>query len=104
MYKIVKLSNTFYNKDIRGIYNMVVKIRKIGDSFVSSLPKEAISKTKFKENCFAEVVVQDEETIVLKLKDKPKKYLETLFENYNGNDNPKEFSWEDNSPVGNEVW
>lgn len=104
MQKIANISDTMYNKDIRGIYGMLVKIRKIGNSLVSSLPKEIISKTKFKENCLAELIIQDEETILLKFKDKPKKYLETLFESYNGNDNPKEFSWEDTSPVGNEIW
>lgn len=98
------VENLGYTMDIRGS-DMQVKLRKIANSLVNTLPKSVIEGTNFKENSMVTVELKDNNTIELKVVEDNAFTFDSLFENWEGGSyTGGEFDWGDEGPRGKEVW
>ena len=80
---------------------MEIKLQKWGNSFGIRLPKNILNSLNIKENDIL-TLEKEENKILITKSNKQKVSLKKLFDNYQGEDLTKEFSWDES--VGNEIW
>ena len=80
---------------------MEVRLQKWGNSDGIRIPSTILKALNLKTNDKVELIQEDEKIIITKSKN-DKISLKSLFDNYNGENLSKEFSWD--SKVGKEIW
>ena len=78
----------------------MTKIRKWGNSQGVTIPKSILDKLHWFTNEAVEVVMENDQ-IIIKQKE-PRKNIEDLFANFDGEYKPIDIDW--GKPVGKEIW
>ena len=81
---------------------MTTIIQKWGNSQGIRIPKVILESMNWSENEQIVIIVEDEKLIIKKAKEKKRKNIKKLFEDYDGEYEPKEIDW--GEPKGEEIW
>ncbi len=81
---------------------MTTNIQKWGNSQGVRIPKILLDTVKWNENEQIVILVEDDKLIIEKAKNKKRKNIKELFENYEGEYEPVQVDW--GNPVGEEIW
>lgn len=81
---------------------MTTNIQKWGNSQGVRIPKMLLDTVKWSENEQIVILVQDNKLVIEKAKDRKRKNIKELFENYKENYEPVEIDW--GKPEGEEIW
>lgn len=81
---------------------MTTTIQKWGNSQGIRIPKILLETVNWNEDEKIVILVEDDKLIIEKAKDKRRKNIKELFENYEGEYEPIEIDW--GSPEGEEIW
>ena len=81
---------------------MTTTIQKWGNSQGIRIPKILLETVNWNENEKIVILVEDDKLIIEKAKDKRRKNIKELFENYEGEYEPIEIDW--GTPEGEEIW
>ena len=81
---------------------MTTTIQKWGNSQGIRIPKILLETVNWNEDEKIVILVEDNKLIIEKAKDKRRKNIKELFENYEGQYEPIEIDW--GSPEGEEIW
>ena len=80
---------------------METRLQKWGNSFSIKIPSTILKSLNIKNNDILNII-QEENRIIITIKNKRKVSLARKFEEYNGENLAKEFSWDD--ACGREIW
>jgi len=80
---------------------METRLQKWGNSVGIRIPSSIVKSLNLKADDLLEII-EEENKIVISKSNKNKISLKYLFDNYNGNNLAKDFTWDD--PKGNEIW
>ncbi|MBR3523992.1 MAG: AbrB/MazE/SpoVT family DNA-binding domain-containing protein [Bacilli bacterium] len=80
---------------------MELRLQKWGNSYGIRIPSSIIKSLDLNLNDLMDIKEEDDRIIISKSK-KQKISLEKLFEQYNGSNLAKDFSWDE--PQGREIW
>ena len=81
---------------------MTTTIQKWGNSQGIRIPKMLLDSVNWSENEQIEIKVDNGKLIIEKTKDRKRKNIKELFENYKGNYEPEKIDW--GEPKGEEIW
>lgn len=81
---------------------MTTTIQKWGNSQGVRIPKIVLDTVKWSENEEIVIIVKNDKIIMEKAKDKKRKNIKELFENFEGAYEPIEIDW--GEPEGDEIW
>lgn len=81
---------------------MTTTIQKWGNSQGVRIPKIVLDTVKWSENEEIVIIVKNDKIIMEKAKDKKRKNIKELFENFEGDYKPIELDW--GEPEGDEIW
>lgn len=81
---------------------MTTTIQKWGNSQGVRIPKILLDTVNWSENEQIVILVQNNKIVIEKAKDKKRKNIKELFENYNEEYEPVEIDW--GKPEGEEIW
>ena len=81
---------------------MTTTIQKWGNSQGIRIPKILLETVNWNEDEKIVILVEDNKLIIEKAKDKRRKNIKELFENYEGEYEPIEIDW--GTPEGEEIW
>lgn len=81
---------------------MTTTIQKWGNSQGIRIPKILLETVNWNEDEKIVILVEDDKLIIEKAKDKRRKNIKELFENYEGEYEPIEIDW--GTPEGEEIW
>lgn len=81
---------------------MTTIIQKWGNSQGIRIPKVILESMNWSENEQIVIIVEDEKLIIKKAKENKRKNIKQLFEDYDGEYEPKEIDW--GEPKGEEIW
>lgn len=82
---------------------MEVKIQKWGNSFGIRIPSNILKTLNIKSNDILDIENQDDKIIITK-SNKQKISLAKRFQEYSGSYEVSDFSWDDSSVKGREIW
>lgn len=80
---------------------MEVKLQKWGNSYGIRIPSTILKSLNIKSNDILNIT-EENEHLIITISKKSKICLRDRFENYNGENLAKEFSWDEK--VGREIW
>ena len=81
---------------------MTTIIQKWGNSQGIRIPKVILESMNWSENEQIVIIVEDKKLIIEKAKENKRKNIKQLFEDYDGEYEPKEIDW--GEPKGEEIW
>jgi len=81
---------------------MEAKLQKWGNSYGIRIPSSLLKDLNIKENDVLDIKQDDKKIVIIKSNNMKKISLKKLFDQYNGENLAKDFSWDDN--VGREIW
>ena len=86
---------------VDGVDYMEARLQKWGNSDGIRIPSSFLKSLNLKTNDKVELIQEKDKIIIIKPK-KDKISLEERFKNYNGDNQSKEFVWDE--PKGKEIW